>query len=272
MLYDFKQPREYGFIQDPGATGLARLAHILYLLGYPDQALGKSLKALAHARKLSQPFTLAWVVGSVGGIHARRGEFEEAEQLWAEQVALCAEHNFPSLLASGIVGRAMAMVEQGRGHEAISRIRDGLEASPAAHAMPEQLAYLLRLAYAYRRLRWSKEGLAAVVQALKFVDETGSPVGGADLYYLQGEMLLMEDTNNESEAEHCYRAAIEIARTQGARTKELEATTSLARLLARQGRRDQARSMLAEIYGWFTEGFDTADLKDAKALLDELAT
>jgi predicted ATPase len=85
-------------------------------------------------------------------------------------------------------------------------------------------------------------------------------------------MLLMEDANNESEAEHCFRAEIEMARSQNARTKELAATTSIARLLASQGRREEARTMLAEIYNWFTEGFDTADLKDAKALLDELAT
>ncbi len=110
-----------------------------------------------------------------------------------------------------------------------------------------------------------------MVQALKLVDETGSPER-ADLYYLQGQMLLMEDTNNESEAEHCFCAAIEIARSQSARTTELEATTSLARLLVHEGRRDEAGAMLAAIYNWFTEGFDTADLKDAKALLDQLAT
>jgi class 3 adenylate cyclase/tetratricopeptide (TPR) repeat protein len=270
LLYDFEHSREYGFVQDPGATGLAGLANLLCLLGYPDQALEKSLKALAHARKLSQPFTLAWVLGSVGAMHARRGEFQEAELLWTEQVELCTEHNFPSLLASGIAGRAMAMVEQGRGQEVISRIRSGLEPLPAAHAPPEQSAYLLRLAYAYRRLGWSKEGLAVVVQALKLLKQTSIPES-ADLYYLKGEMLLMEDSSNRSEPEQCFRAAIQIARTQGAKTKELEATTSLARLIAGEGRRDEARAMLAEIYNWFTEGFDLSDLKQAKALLDELS-
>jgi tetratricopeptide (TPR) repeat protein len=275
MLYDFEQPREYGSVQDPGATGLARLAHLLYLLGYPDQALEKSLKALAHARKLSQPFTLAWVLGSEGAMHARRGEFQEAEQLWTEQVALCTEHNFPSLLASGIAGRAMAMVEQGRGQEAISRIRNSLEPFPAANATPEQLTYFLRLAYAYRRLGWSKEGLAVVVQALKLLKETSIPESAdlysADLYHLKGEMLLIEDATNQPEAQRCFRAAIEIARSQGARSWELEATTSLARSLMHEGRRAEASTMLADIYGWFTEGFDTPALTDAKALLDELS-
>jgi tetratricopeptide (TPR) repeat protein len=191
-LYDFEQLGEYGYIMDPGATGLARLAHVLYLLGYPDQALARSLKALDHARRLSHPFTLGWVLDSVAAMHARRGDFEEAEMLWSEQVRLCAEQNFPSLLAAGIVGHAMAMVEQGRGREAISRIREGREAFPAAHAKQEQTAYLIRLAYAYRRLRWSKEGLAVVVQALRLVDEASILVT-ADLYHLKGEMLLMED-------------------------------------------------------------------------------
>jgi len=81
----------------------------------------------------------------------------------------------------------------------------------------------------------------------------------------------MEDSSNRSEPEQCFRAAIQIARTQGAKTKELEATTSLARLIAGEGRRDEARAMLAEIYNWFTEGFDLSDLKQAKALLDELS-
>jgi tetratricopeptide (TPR) repeat protein len=164
----------------------------------------------------------------------------------------------------------MAMIEQGRGQEAISRIRDGLEPFPAAHATPEQLAYLLRLAYAYRRLGWSKEGLAVVFQALKLLEETSIPES-ADLYHLKGQMLLIEDDTNQPEAERCFREAIKIARAQGAKIKELQAATSLAGLLARQGRRGEAHTMLAEIYNWFTEGFDTADLKEAKALLDELS-
>jgi len=270
-LYDFEQPREYGWVMDPGATGLARLAHVLHLLGYLDQALEKSLKALDHARRLSQPFTLAWVLGSAGEIHARRGEFEEAEELWAEQVAHCAEHNFSSLLASAIVGRGWAIVEQGRGEEDISRMRPVLDASVlATEPGIERENYLIRMAYAYRRVRWPEEGLAVVAEALKLVDETGAPVFRAVLYRLKREMLLMQDSGNESDAEQCFRCAIEIARHQSAKTLELRATTSLARMLKGQGHRDEARAMLAEIYGWFTEGFDTADLKEAKSLLKEL--
>jgi predicted ATPase len=225
-----------------------------------------------HARSLSQPFSLAWVLGSVGAIHAFRREFEIAERLWAEEVALCAEHNFSSLLASAIVGRGWAIVDQGRGEEDISRMQQVLDASVlAAEPGLERGNYLIRMADAYRRVRRPEEGLAVVAEALKLVDETGAPVFGAGLYRLKGDMLLMQDSGNESDAEQCFRDAIEIARRQSAKSWELRATTSLARLLRDTSRRDEARTMLAEIYGWFTEGFDTADLKDAKALLDELA-
>jgi predicted ATPase len=94
----------------------------------------------------------------------------------------------------------------------------------------------------------------------------------AEVHRLKGELLLMQDASNSAQAEQSFRAAIEISRKQHAKSWELRATTSLARLLDKQGNRDKARAMLAEIYNWFTEGFDTADLKDAKALLDELAT
>jgi class 3 adenylate cyclase/tetratricopeptide (TPR) repeat protein len=267
--YDFTQSRRYGYVQDPGATGLALLAHTLHSLGYPEQALRESLKALGHARRLADPYTLAWVLNSVGAIHARRGDFEKAEKLWAEQIALCSEHDFLEL-PSGIVGHSWALVEQQHGEEALSRIKESAVTVPAAQARQERLSYLFRLACAYRSLRWSKEGLAVIVKALGIVTEIGSSVFEAGIYQLKGDMLLMEDSSNESEAQHCFRTAIQIARAQSAKTDELEAATSLSQLLARQGRRDEARAMLTEIYGWFTEGFDTPNLKNAKALLDQL--
>jgi len=110
-----------------------------------------------------------------------------------------------------------------------------------------------------------------VAKALELDEESGGSRWRADCYHLKGDMLLLEGNGNETEAEHCFRIAIQVALAQRAKATELQATTSLARLLAKQGKRDEARDMLAEIYAWFTEGFDTADLKDAKALLDGLA-
>jgi predicted ATPase len=105
---------------------------------------------------------------------------------------------------------------------------------------------------------------------MALLGRTGERMYEAELYRIRGDLLLMQDAANLTEAEHCFRTAIEVARRQGGKPLQLRATVSLARLLARQGKRDEARAMLAEIYGWFTEGFDTADLKDAKALLEEL--
>jgi predicted ATPase len=115
----------------------------------------------------------------------------------------------------------------------------------------------------------TEEAGRLLAEALETAHKTSQRLHEAELYRLKGE-LLEKTPFNEAEAGTCFRRAIEIARAQSAKWWELRATTSLARLLASQGRRDDGRSMLSEIYNWFTEGFDTADLKDAKALLDEL--
>ena len=114
------------------------------------------------------------------------------------------------------------------------------------------------------------DGLSALTEALAAADEHEIRFYEAEMHRLKGELLLRQDDSNAAEAQSCFQRAIEIARNQSAKSWELRATMSLARLLAKQGHRDEARAMLADIYGWFTEGFDTADLKDAKALLDEL--
>jgi predicted ATPase len=116
-----------------------------------------------------------------------------------------------------------------------------------------------------------QEGLEVVEEGFTSVAKTGERNASSSLHHVKGELLLAQNQTNAAEAEQCFRTAIEIARRQSARMAELRAATSLARLLAKQGKRDEARAMLADIYGWFTEGFDTADLKDAKALLDELS-
>jgi predicted ATPase len=126
------------------------------------------------------------------------------------------------------------------------------------------------LAEAYRKIGQTEAGLSALNVAANLLNKTGTRYYEAELYRLQGELLLMQNATNIAQAENCFRRAIEVARKQSAKSWELRATTSLVRLLAKLGKRGEARAMLAEVYGWFTEGFDTADLKDAKALLDEL--
>jgi predicted ATPase len=120
------------------------------------------------------------------------------------------------------------------------------------------------------RMGQFEEALRTIEEAFPIVERSGARWHEAEVLRLKGELLLAQDASNGAQAEQCFRTAIEVARKQKAKSWELRATTSLARLLAKQGKREESRAMLADIYNWFTEGFDTADLKDAKALLDEL--
>jgi predicted ATPase len=130
--------------------------------------------------------------------------------------------------------------------------------------------YAALLAEAHRKERQIKEGLEVVIQQLERTDIIGEGYYEAELYRLKGELLLAQSTADEQQAEACFQDALRIARGQTAKSLELRAAMSLCRLWQRQGKKAEARQMLAEIYGWFTEGFDTADLKAAKALLEEL--
>jgi predicted ATPase len=146
-----------------------------------------------------------------------------------------------------------------------------LEANRATGQELNQSYGLAILAEAYGQAGRYEAGLTAVTEALMAVNNMEERWCEAELHRLQGELLLQLSSDNHTEAESCYQKAITIAQNQSAKSWELRATTSLSRLQKQQGKREEARQLLSEIYGWFTEGFDTADLKDAKALLDELA-
>jgi len=162
------------------------------------------------------------------------------------------------------------MAERGRNEDAIAQVQKGLAALRAAGAEVERPQDLSLLAEAYMKTGRFDDGLSALTEALAVADEREARVYEAETHRLKGELLLKQDGSNVADAQSCFQRSIEIARKQSAKSWELRATTSLARLLAKLGKRDKARTMLADIYAWFTEGFDTADLKDAKALLDEL--
>jgi predicted ATPase len=178
-----------------------------------------------------------------------------------------------------------ALAEQGQVNEGIARIQQGLATLKAAGTTVGQVAHLALLAEAYGKAGRTEEGLRVVAEALAEVETAGARRVEAELYRLKGELLLQstvhtpqsEITNSQSlapnpqaEAEACFRKAIEVACHQSAKSLELRAVMSLSRLWKQQGKKEQARQLLAEIYGWFTEGFDTADLQEAKALLEEL--
>jgi predicted ATPase len=186
-------------------------------------------------------------------------------------MALSTEHGFIFWLAVANILHGWAMAEQACNQEAIAQIQEGLAALRAAGAEVERPESLSLLAEACMKTGRLNDGLSALTEALSAADEHENRYYEAETHRLKGELLLKQDDSNTAEAQRCFERAIEIACKQSAKSWELRATMSLARLLAKQGRRDEARTMLADIYGWFTEGFDTADLKDAKALLDELS-
>jgi predicted ATPase len=161
------------------------------------------------------------------------------------------------------------VAEQGRTDEGIAQMRDALAAMPSRGRELGRPYNLAALAAAYGKVGQTDDALVLVAEALATVERSEERHWEAEIYRLKGELLL--DSKSSSEAETCFRHAIDIARRQSAKSLELRAVTSLSRFLQKQGKRDEARRMLAEIYGWFTEGFDTADLKDAKALLEELS-
>jgi predicted ATPase len=263
-LYNRERHRPRGFDLDSKVNGLLFTAWTLWTLGYPDRALERGNECIALAQALAHPHTLAFAEHAVGRLHRWRREARAARETAERLMALSTEHGFIFWLAMANILHGWAMSEQGRNQEAIAQIQEGLAALRTAGAEVERPQDLSLLAEAYMKTGRLDDGLSALTEALAVADEREARVYEAEAHRLKGELLLKQDDSNAAEAQSCFQRAIEIARKQSAKSWELRATMSFARLLDKQGRRDEARAMLAEIYGWFTEGFDTADLKDAK--------
>ena len=242
----------------------------LYTLGYPDRARAKSREMLAVAQRSSLPFVLANAYGHAAAHNLVTGNGAAAQRQNEESSALAQEMGIVSFLAVATVRRGACLIAQERFEKGIAGLREGISAILAAGGKPPALFWCF-LASGLGRIGRPQEGLEVAGEGFAAVTKTGEQSSSPLLYNVKGELLLAQNPSDVAEAEQCFRTAIEIARRQSARSPELRATMSLAQLLAKQGRRDEGRTMLAEIYGWFTEGFDTADLKDAKALLEELS-
>ncbi len=274
---------------DPAVCARAWGALILWLRGYPVQALRSSERALAMARELNHPFTITYSLNNAAQLDQLLREGPAAERQTEAALAVAVEGGFPYFLSWGLVLRGWALAEQGQTGEGIVRIRDGLAALRASGLELWRSYGLSLLAETCGAAGRLDEAMAALAEALAVVQVNTEHWWEAELYRLKGELLLKQEQSdihtsqtrlpgsaafrvapNAAEAQSCFQRAIEIARKQSAKSLELRATMSLARLLDKQGRRDEARAMLADIYAWFTEGFDTADLMDAKALLEEL--
>jgi predicted ATPase len=272
-LYDPQQHRTHAFSygQDPGMMCLSYMSWIQWLLGYPDAALMRSQEALVLAQQQAHSFSLVYTLAFTAFLHQSRRD-KQATQAQAEAtIGLATEQGFAFRRASGIIVRGWALTAQGQAEEGMSQIRQGLAAYRATGAEIGCTYYLALLAEAYGHSVQAEAGLRVLAEALAAVQKTGECFYEAELYRLQGELSLARSTRQTAEAEACFHQALDVARHQKAKSLELRTAMSLSRLWQCQGKRHEARQLLAEIYGWFTEGFDTADLLEAKALLEELS-
>jgi predicted ATPase len=269
-LYDPRQHREHAFLyggHDPCMCCICHAAWSLWFLGYPDQALCRSREAISLARELSHPTTLAHAQLFLAMFHHFRREAPETQELGEAVVRLAAEQGLPTYWAGGSVLQGWALAEGGHAQEGIDKIHQGLAAWAKIPHFYWRINLLALLADAYGRGARAEEGLAVLDEALRAVEDTGARFYESEMHRLRGELLLTGAPKNPADAETCFRQAIAIAHGQSAKSLELRAVLSLSRLLQEQGKQDEARPMLSEIYGWFTEGFETADLQEAKALL-----
>ena len=249
---------------------LSFLYFSLWALGYPDRAWTVSREMMELARRSSDPNVLAQASCFEAIHNLVRGYSIAAQKHAEESMALTQERGLVSFSAMATTVNGAALIAQGRYEGGIAEMHRGFAAWRATGGTP-QAWYFSYLAIGLVKIGRCEEGLQLLEDGLASVAKTGEQLSNTSLHHFKGEVLLAQNASDSVEAERCFCMAIEVARRQSARLAELRATTSLARLLAKQGRRDEARAMLAEIYGWFTEGFDTADLKDAKTLLVELS-
>jgi predicted ATPase/class 3 adenylate cyclase len=271
-LYDPQQMRVHAlrYGQDSGVACRLFGALCLWLLGYPDQARQWSEAALTQAQGLLHAYTLAQALLFSTILHQWCREVAVAQEQAEAQRALCTEHGFAQYLAWSTVLRGAALAAQGQWAEGLAQMRQGLTAYRATGARSLGHWFHALLAEACGRAGQVEKGLRALEEALEALQITEDRFYEAEVYRLRGELLLQQSAEQQGEAEESFHQALTVARRQQAKSWELRAAMSLSRLWQQQGKHAEARQLLAEVYGWFTEGFDTADLQEARALLHEL--
>jgi predicted ATPase len=256
--------------QDPKASALSWLAMDLWVLGYPDQALARAREALAFVESGSNPFALARALAGKGFVHVFRREPQPVDGPLGAAIALCVEQGFTYFRAVVSTFQATNLGLLGRPDEAVVLLRESIERLRDIGSELLLTVILGNLADLHLARREYEEGLAAVADGLALVERNGEHWGEPELYRQRGELILAAGSDGQAEAEACFLRAVGAARTRHARAYELRATISLARLWRAQDKHADARAALRAIYASFTEGLDTADLKDAAALLREL--
>jgi predicted ATPase len=257
--------------QDPGVACRAYVALTLWLLGYPEQALARVHEALTLAHELAHTFSLAFARCWVATVSQLCRDVPAVYAHAEAAVTLATEQGFPFWIAHGTPVRGWALALQGQGEEGMTQVLQGIAAWRGTGAAQLVPYFSTLLADVCGHRGHTAEGLQALAEADTLIEQHEERRWEAEVCRLRGVLLLRQAVPQPEEAEACFQRALEVARRQQAKSLELRAAMSLARLWQQQDRRAEAHALLAPIYDWFTEGFDTADLQEAKALLEALA-
>jgi len=256
---------------DSGVACRAFAAWTLWLLGYPEQALARLREALTLAHALSHPFSLAFARCWAAMVSQFRRDVSAVHEQAEATVVLSTEQGFAPWAAPGTILRGWALARQGQGEAGLAQVRQGIATTRATGAAVLVPYFCTLLADVSAHLGHMEDGLQALAEAHTLVEQQEERWWEAEVCRLRGVLLLRQTGTPQAEAEAWFQRALDIAHRQEAKSLELRAALSLSRLWQQQGKRAEARALLAPIYDWFTEGFDTADLQEAKALLEELA-
>jgi predicted ATPase len=274
LLYDPQRHRTYTALysgHDPGVCCRYRAAPVLWLLGYPEQALRSSQAALSLAQELDHPYSLTHALNWAAVLHHLRREATLTQERAEAAITIATTQGFSgeSLQQASLL-QGWALAACGHWEEGLTQLRQMLEASRGTRTTRDRAYHLTLLAEVSAHGGQSTRGIEALAEALATLPTSGARWCEAEVHRLRGVLLLQGAMAQPEEAEACLQQALTVARRQQAKSLELRATMSLSRLWQQQGKRTEANALLAPIYGWFTEGFDTADLQEAKALLETL--
>jgi predicted ATPase len=260
--------------RDAAGIQIACLIHISWVswaLGYPDQALETGGKALSLAHELAHPFTLAVAFYGMAKLRQLRREVSETLVQAEAMIALSSEQGFSFWVVIGTLLRGWTLAVQGHAEEGLSQMQQVLAEKPLGPTQDLWSNVYALLVEAYGAAGQVEEGQVMVAKKLARMEQTGIRLFEAELCRLQGELLLMQAVPDDPGAETCFQRALEMARDEHAKSLELRAAMSLSRLRLKQGKPEEAHKLLAEIYEWFTEGFDTPDLQEARKLMEALS-
>jgi predicted ATPase len=255
----------------PGVRCLVRMANTLWCLGYPAQAVRHSEQALILARELEHPLSLAYAQHWAADLYHHRREVLEVHVQAETLLPLATAQGFPLWVGFATYYQGWVLAMQGQEKTGLAQMRQGMTTIIATGTELSRPLCLVLLAEAAGHVGQVEEGLCLLTEALTSFEVSGRGDMLAEAYRLQGALLLRQAVPEAAQAEACFQQALAISRRQQAKSWELRAAMSLSRLWQQQGKRANARELLAPLYGWFTEGFDTADLQEAKALLEALS-